>query len=142
MKLSTRLRYGCRAMVALALHQNDGPLSLEAMAEGQHIPERYLARIIQDLRRSGLIRSVRGAHGGYVLSRPPAQVTLLQVWEALEGRFGLVDCLDSPAICEVLSECVMRDVWGRMRGAVEEVLSSETLGGLIRRQKARPVRGG
>ena len=129
-------------MVCLAEHHQNGPVPLEALAHEQKIPERYLAKIIQDLRRSGLIRSVRGASGGYVLSEPPSEISLLDIWEGLEGTLCPVDCLDSPAICEVLAECVMRDVWSRMRGAVEEVLSSETLGGLVRRQKARPLKGG
>jgi len=106
MKLPTRVRYGCRAMVALALHEEQGPVPLEVLAQEQSIPERYLAKIVQDLRRSGLIRSVRGAHGGYRLSRSPARITLLDVWEALEGTFCPVDCLDAPRSCRRADECV------------------------------------
>ncbi len=68
MKLSSRVRYGCRALVDLAVHQDEGPVSLETLAQETSIPEMYLAKITQDLRRSGLIRSVRGAHGGYQLN--------------------------------------------------------------------------
>jgi Rrf2 family protein len=137
MKLSTRLRYGCRAMVDLALHEKDGPVSLDVMARDQHIPERYLAKIIQDLRRSGLIRSVRGAHGGYLLSSPAGEVTLLDVWEALEGPLSPVECLDNPATCEMVAECVTRDVWNKVRTALRETLASEDLAGLVRRYKAK-----
>lgn len=124
-------------MVDLALHQNDGPVSLEVLAHEQHIPERYLGKIIQDLRRSGIIRSVRGAHGGYMLSRPPAEVTLLDVWEALEGPVSPLECLDAPESCEMEAECVTRDVWNRVRDALTKVLASENLARLVRRYRRK-----
>ncbi len=137
MKLSTRVRYGCRAMVDLAMHRGDGPVSLQVLAEEQDIPERYLAKIIQDLRRSGIIRSVRGAHGGYSLSRAPEQITLLDVWEALEGPVCPVECLDEPQLCQQEAKCVTRPVWGRVRDAIAEVLGAEDLAGLVERYKQR-----
>lgn len=124
-------------MVGLAMHYRDGPFSLEMLAREQRIPERYLAKIIQDLRRSGLIRSVRGPRGGYVLSRAPSRVNLLDIWEGLEGPLCPVECLDSPASCDILAECATRDVWDKVRGAVTQVLRSENLAGLARRQKAK-----
>ena len=145
MKLSTRVRYGCRAMLDLALHQKDGAVPLQVLARDQRIPERYLAKIVQDLRRNGLIRSVRGAHGGYALSRPPAQVTLLDIWEALEGPFCPVECLDAPTSCAMAGACVTRDVWDKIRTALTDVLESENLATLVRRYKvklARPVAAG
>jgi Rrf2 family protein len=132
MKLPTRVRYGCRAMVALALHEEEGPVPLESLADEQGIPERYLAKIVQDLRRSGLIRSVRGAHGGYRLSRPPARISLLDVWEALEGNLCPVDCLDAPRSCERADECVTRNVWNELRAAMAGVMSAKTLDELAR----------
>jgi len=118
-------------MVCLAEHHQNGPVPLEALAHEQKIPERYLAKIIQDLRRSGLIRSVRGASGGYVLSEPPSKISLLDIWEGLEGTLCPVDCLDSPA------ECPTRGVWDTMREAMAEVLKSENLGGLAHRHEAK-----
>ena len=140
MKFSTRVLYGCRAMVDLARRGREGTLPLRALAEGQHMPERYLSKIIQDLRRSGLIRSVRGAHGGYVLSRPADEITLLDVWEALEGPIRPVDCLDTPDACNMMAECLTRDVWDKLRGAFVEVLASETIGGLVRRRRRKARR--
>ncbi len=124
-------------MVGLAERHEDGPVPLEALAHEQQIPERYLAKIIQDLRRSGLIRSVRGAHGGYVLSRPPSKVSLLDIWEGLEGSLCPVDCLDSTAVCARRAECPTRGVWEKLREAIAEVLRSENLGRLARRHEAR-----
>lgn len=137
MKLSTRVRYGSRAMLDLALHGEEEPVSLEVLAREQHIPERYLAKIIQDLRRSGLIRSVRGAHGGYRLARPPAKVNLLEVWEALEGRFLPVDCLEAPEDCLMADGCVTREVWEECRGALVNVLASKNLARLARRHRRK-----
>lgn len=137
MKLSTRVLYGCRAMVDLALHHKEAPVPLEVLAQEERIPARYLSKIIQDLRRAGLIRSVRGARGGYTLSRPPSRISLLDVWEALDGPLCPVDCLDWPAECGLIGQCVTRDVWGKMRKALKAVLKSETLAGLARRQRAK-----
>jgi Rrf2 family protein len=127
-------------MVDLALHQDDGPVPLQVLAREQSIPERYLAKIIQDLRRSGLIRSVRGAHGGYALSRPPAEVTLLDVWEALEGPLRPVECLENGARCEMEDDCVTRAVWDRMAENMVGVLQSENLAGLVKRYRQRAGR--
>ncbi len=136
MKLSTRVRYGCRAMVDLALRRDEGFVPLDSLAEHQNIPDRYLAKIVQDLRRAGLIRSERGAHGGYQLSDSPEQVTLLQVWEALEGPINPVDCLDYPEGCPTNEECVTRDVWARIRDSIVAVLESVTLADLAARKEA------
>ncbi|KPK64404.1 MAG: hypothetical protein AMK73_04625 [Planctomycetes bacterium SM23_32] len=137
MKFSTRVRYGSRAMVDLALHRSDGPVSLQVLADEQQIPERYLAKIIQDLRRSGLIRSVRGAHGGYALNRRPEETTLLDVWEALEGPLCPVECLEADSGCAMQAECVTRDVWDRIALAMAQVLKSASLAGLVRRHRQK-----
>jgi len=137
MKLSTRVRYGCRAMVDLALHDEGGPVSLQTLAREQRIPERYLAKIVQDLRRSGLIHSVRGAHGGYALSRVPGRISVLDIWEALEGPFCPVDCLAAPDSCGMVGECVTRDVWDKVRVALTGVLARHNLAALVRRYRAK-----
>ncbi|MFO7957396.1 MAG: Rrf2 family transcriptional regulator [Candidatus Brocadiia bacterium] len=137
MKLSTRVRYGCRAMVDLALHNEDGPVPLEVLAREQHMPDRYLAKIIQDLRRSGLVSSVRGAGGGYVLKAPLDSISLLDIYEALEGPFCPVECLEDPAGCELVEECVTRDVWNEIQKSMTEVLESVTLADLVRRHNEK-----
>jgi len=137
MKVSTRVRYGSRALVDLTADQRDGPVSLEAMASKQHIPERYLAKIIQDLRRNGVVRSQRGAHGGYVLTRPPEEITMLDVWVALEGPLRPVDCLEHPDGCQMVDECATRDVWEKFRDTLVAVLGSVTLADLAERAAAK-----
>jgi Rrf2 family protein len=127
-------------MVDLAVHQKDGSVPLEVLAEDQQIPERYLSKIVQDLRRSGLIRSARGAHGGYILGRDPSQIRVLDIWQALDGPLCPVDCLDRPEECRMSEECVTRDVWEKVRKALAKVLAAETLDGLARRYKAKVAR--
>lgn len=124
-------------MVELAAHNDEGPVSLESMATEQNIPERYLAKITQDLRRSGLIRSQRGAHGGYVLNGEPKDITLLDIWVALEGPLCPVDCLDEEDPCEMEAECVTREIWGQFRDAVEEVLGKANLADLAAKYNRR-----
>jgi Rrf2 family protein len=110
---------------------------LETLAGEQNMPERYLAKIIQDLRRSGLIRSVRGAHGGYLLNRAPKDIDVLDIWEALEGPLCPVECLDAPESCGTTAECVTRDVWEDLREAILGVLKSRDLATLAEQHKAR-----
>jgi Rrf2 family protein len=120
-------------MLDLALHNEEGPVTLEVLAQEESIPERYLAKIIQDLRRSGLIRSVRGAGGGYMLNRPPAEISILDIWEALEGPLCPVECLDDESACGMEASCVTRQVWDELREAMMEVLGARTLAGLAKR---------
>jgi Rrf2 family protein len=127
-KVSARIRYGCRAMVALAGHVGeDRPIPLEVLAAEQEIPERYLAKIIQDLRKAGLIRSVRGARGGYRLARRSSDITALQVWEALEGPLMIVPCIEDKRLCEVPGGCGLHTLWSRLQEANRDVLASTSL---------------
>lgn len=128
MKVSARIRYGCRAMIALASHVGDDrPVPLDVLATEQEIPERYLAKIIQDLRKAGLIRSVRGARGGYYLARPAEEITALHVWEALEGPLMVVPCIDDRRLCEVPGGCGMHTLWTRLQEANHRVLQETSL---------------
>jgi Rrf2 family protein len=96
MKISTRARYGTRLMVALGAHYGQRPVFLKEIAKAEEISEKYLSQIIMPLKAAGLVNSFRGAHGGYVLSRTPAQISLKDIVGALEGDFNLVGCLGNP----------------------------------------------
>ncbi|MFA5284396.1 MAG: Rrf2 family transcriptional regulator, partial [Smithellaceae bacterium] len=97
MKLSTRTRYGVRLMTVLAQNYGKGPVFLKDIAKGENISEKYLSLIIIPLRGVGLINSVRGAHGGYNLSKEPSQITLKEIVDVLEGDCSLVDCVKNPS---------------------------------------------
>ena len=133
MNLSTRSRYGVRAMVELAVQCGDGPVRLRTLAKNQAIPLRYLAGIVRDLRRTGLIRSMRGAHGGYLLVRSPTEIRLSDIVQCLEGSVSPVPCVDDPEVCTRHAECVTREVWAKVNDAILGVLRSMTLQEMVER---------
>ena len=127
MRLSTRGRYGTRLMVALAHHYGEGPIPLGEIAKRQDLSVRYLEQLIIPLKAAGLIRSVRGAKGGYTLARKPIKISVGQILEIVEGNFALVDCVAYPEICERSPECPTRDIWAEMTNLLEKNLFSMTL---------------
>ena len=96
MKISTRGRYGIRLMLALALNYNNGTIPLKTIAKDQGISEKYLEQIINPLTKSGLVKSFRGAQGGYMLTNPPEATTVGEILRVLEGSLSPVDCVDHP----------------------------------------------
>ena len=134
MKLSTRTRYGMRLMLALARNYGQGFVFLKDVAKGEDISEKYLSQIIIPLRGAGLVSSSRGVHGGYTLARSPAEITLRQIVEPLEGDC-LVDCVNSPAACPRVLTCASRDVWTLLGGKISETLSGITLEQLLHRDQ-------
>jgi Rrf2 family protein len=137
MKLSTRARYGIRALLDLAGNGDGGPVSLKDIAERQEISMSYLEHLINPLVAGGIIRTVRGSKGGIVLSKPAAKIKLNDVVDLLEGSTAPVDCVDSPENCHRSEECVTRGVWIELKEAIDGVLSSITLQELAERQKTR-----
>ncbi|MFP3871077.1 MAG: RrF2 family transcriptional regulator [Syntrophobacteria bacterium] len=127
MKLSTRGRYGTRMMLELAAHYDDGPVPLNEIARRQALPVKYLEQLIIPLKAAHLIRSVRGAKGGYTLERKPAAINVCQVVEILEGSLSLVDCVEAPEACEREEACPTRAIWARMSEILTEELSSISL---------------
>lgn len=127
MKLSTKGRYGIHAMFDLAQYGSEIPQPIKSVAERQNIPEAYLEQLIGQLRRSGLVKSVRGAQGGYLLAREPAQITVGEVLRTLEGELALVDCLTEEDACHKACSCPTRVVWKKLRDGVNEILDGITL---------------
>jgi Rrf2 family protein len=140
MKLSTRARYGTRALLDLALQSGEGMVLLKDIARRQEISLPYLEHLITPLVSAGIIKSTRGARGGVLLLKPPAEIKLSEVLQVLEGSIAPVDCVDNPKICPRSDLCVTRDIWGEMKEVMDEVLESTTLQDLVERQKrkARP----
>lgn len=135
MKLSTKGRYGSRAMLDLALNfkESTRPVALNAIAERQAISEEYLEQIFSVLRKSGLVESVRGAQGGYKLAKPVNKITVGDILRALEGSLSPVDCVqeNNPASCERYEECIMKEVWKKMRDSINITVDSITLADLV-----------
>ena len=137
MKLSTRGRYGTRALLELALHYGEGPVPLKDIAQSQQIPLQYLEHLITPLVAAGMIRSVPGARGGVWLARSPQEIKLSEVIGLLEGSIALVECVSDPKYCPRSDFCVTRDVWGELKQAMDSILESTTLHDLVGRQKRK-----
>jgi len=141
MKLSTRGRYGTRALLELALHYGEGPVPLKDIARSQQISLQYLEHIITPLVAAGIIRSTPGARGGVWLARPPQEVKLSGVIELLEGSMAPVECVNNPEICDRSELCVTRDIWSELKKVMNGVLESTTLQDLVERQKGKEQPG-
>ena len=140
MKLSTRARYGIRALLDLAKNGNNGPVSLKDVAQRQEISMSYLEHLINPLVASGMIRTVRGSKGGIVLAKPADQIKISEIVELLEGSTAPVECVDCPENCHRSDDCVTRDIWIELKQAIDDVLDSITLQGLVERQKTKQNR--
>ncbi len=135
MRLSTRSRYGVRLMLSLAMNDRKEPVFLKDIAHSEDISEKYLSQIIIPLKARGLITTFRGAHGGYLLSKPASKITLRDIIEPLEGDMCLVDCVSNPAICDRSNSCASRDVWDQMSSLLLEFMDKFTLEDMIKRSK-------
>lgn len=130
MKISSRGRYGLRAIFELALHHEEGSIPIKAIAQKQGISENYLEQLIAALRKAGLVKSIRGAQGGYMLAKEPKEITVGEVVRVLEGPFELVECIkteNEDSVCNKADECVTRMIWAKLRDKINEVLDSITL---------------
>ena len=131
MKVSTRTRYGIRAAIELAQHYKQGPLQLRIIAERQAISVKYLEQLVAVLRSGGIVRSLRGARGGYLLAKAPDQVRLSDIFHCLEGPVATTECVEDAEFCDRSLDCVARKLWKRVEGAVNDVLNSVTLQDLL-----------
>ncbi|MDD4365625.1 MAG: Rrf2 family transcriptional regulator [Synergistales bacterium] len=130
MKLSTKTRYGLRAMLDLARNESGLPVSLKEIAARQSLSEPYLEKLLSCLRRSDLVETVRGAQGGYRLGREPSAITVAEVVSVLEGAIRFSDCAVGEG-CRRKGICPAGGLWTRLQAGIEEVLSTTTLQDLI-----------
>ncbi len=137
MKLSTRAKYGTRALLDLAMLWGNEPVPLRSIAHRQNIPLHYLEHLITPLLAAGIVASTRGAKGGLQLARTPREVKLNEVIQLLEGSSTTVECVDNPECCPRYELCVTRDVWDEMKKAIDGVLEATTLQDLVERQKKK-----
>jgi Rrf2 family protein len=118
-------------MLDLALAYGQGPRSLRLIAERQDVPEQYLEQLIAPLRRAGLVKSARGASGGYELAAPPESMRVGEILRALEGPVKLTDCVNEPDACAKAGVCPSRVLWERLNAAIQDVLDNTTLAELL-----------
>jgi Rrf2 family transcriptional regulator, cysteine metabolism repressor len=135
MKISTKFRYGLRAMVDLAQYEDGAPVMVKNISDRQGISKKYLDNLLASLKNADLLRSVRGAKGGYVLAKPADKITVEEIAIALEGRPSLVDCVADPESCLRRDICPTNDFWCEMSGVLENFMRNTTLAELARKSK-------
>ncbi len=133
MRLSTKGRYGLKAMFDLAMNYGENPVSLTTIAARQGVSVNYLEQLISPLRKAGFVRSVRGAQGGYLLNVKPDEITVKDVLETLEGPLAPTDCVkdENDSSCDNASYCVTRLIYEKMKESIDQVVSSITLQDMI-----------
>jgi Rrf2 family protein len=136
-KLSTKGRYGARAMLELACNYGRGPVLLREISERQDISARYLERMMTALVCAGLVRSSRGQKGGFTLAKPPKEISLDQIIQGLEGSIAPVACVDDPKLCKRVDTCITHDIWKKMKKAMLDVLKSITLEDMVEMQRKK-----
>jgi Rrf2 family protein len=137
MKISTKIRYGARAMLDLASHYGEGPIELKEIAKRENISLKYLEQVINPLRAAGLVKSIRGSKGGYSLAKPPSEICLYDVVEILEGPLNLLECLNDAKACQRVQFCVTRDIWKEVSEAISKIFYAVTLEDMVNRKKEK-----
>jgi Rrf2 family protein len=131
LQISTKFRYSLRSLVELVLQGSDENISLRVLSEKQDISRKYLEIIYKMLEKDGIVRGVRGAGGGYQLCVSPGNLTLMQVFNAVEGPIKLLECIDDISACNRVKVCPTRGVWNELQNHITEFLNSKTLQDVI-----------
>lgn len=133
MKISTKGRYGLRILLDIALYKTGGkPRIIREIAANQEISEKYISRLIVDLRKAGFVKSVRGTNGGYILSRRPGEIRILDVVEVMEGPLSIVNCTEpGDRSCRRAGNCPAQQLWREINGKFRAVLAEYTLQDLL-----------
>lgn len=132
MVITQKCRYALRAIYELSRHNEQGPLKIGAIAEAQDIPVRFLENILNSLKAIGIVDSVRGKDGGYVLLKPACEITVGEIIRHVQGSLEPVDCTGKKEEeCCFISDCVFRPLWERAKIALESVYDTTTIQDLL-----------
>ena len=142
-KLSTKGRYGTRLMLNLAHNYNNGneAVILKSVSDNEEISIRYLEQIVIPLKISRLVKSIRGAGGGYTLARRPSEIKVSEILHALEGSCCLVDCVEDPDYCDRIPICASYDIWKEASNLLKNYFDSITLQDLIKLSDKKNAKG-
>ncbi len=141
LQISNATGYSLRVVLALVQsHENNGVMTITEIAAAREIPEAFLRKLLRSLINAGIVESKRGYSGGIRLARPPADITVLDVVEAVEGKMGLNECVTKPSICEFVEECPMHEVWMETTDRVRDHLNTYSMLLLHRRTLERQSR--
>lgn len=136
MKISTKGRYGWRILLDLALY-GETPRLMREIAASQGISEKYISRLMNPLNKAGFVRSIRGVKGGFVLAKNPADITLLAVVEAMEGRVAVVECVTDKAFCAKSNDCLACEMWTGLSAEIRQAMAKVTLADLTAAERFR-----
>lgn len=131
MKLSTKSRYGTRIIVDLASHFNEQPIQVSEISKRQGISVKYVEQLLRLLKTSGLITSVRGAKGGYILTTSPKAITLGLIVNLFESHSDMIECVNKPERCDMSSDCRARTAWELVNSAFQHILDSITIADIV-----------
>ena len=137
MKLSTRTRYGLRAMIELGLNFNKGPVLMKSISENTYISRKYLHSILTSLKSAGLVRSIRGTGGCSSIARHPSEIKVSEVVSVLDGSLCVVECVENINVCEKSNNCIASDVWSELSEAIERTLENISLEYLILKKEKK-----
>ncbi len=130
MKLSTKGRYGVKAMVDLAINYGGEPISIKTIAERQNISDYYLEQLFSPLRKAKIIKSIRGKQGGYILEREPKYITVAEIMFVLEGPVEISDCIEGDK-CNNIDCCATRILWEKIKKSIDDVMENVTLQDIV-----------
>ena len=134
--ISQKCQYALRGVFELAKRSAGGPISVADLAAAQAIPPRFLEIIFNDLRQSGLVKSIRGARGGHLLARPASEITVGEIIALAEGRINLVKCVSGRETCPFMGACPFMDMWNEAAAAMQTIFDRTTVQSLLDKQAA------
>ena len=134
MQVSKTLDYAVRSLTYLS-KEPVGRLSIKEISQNQHIPLNYLAKIMRKLVNKGIVQSMVGPDGGYVLRKSPREITLREVYEAIEGDFRMIDCMEKDSICILHENCAQLPVWDKLQISMVKILESTTLEDMLKQKR-------
>jgi len=130
-RFSAKVRYGLRTLIYLAVCRRNKPVAIRAISEDQQIPRKYLESVVQLLKTAGLVRSQRGAEGGYTLALPAEEIKMDRVFEALDGPLVLVDCLENSDACSRQANCIASSFYSSLQTDMLDHLTRKTLADVV-----------
>ncbi len=143
MKFSTKVRYGMRAVVELAQNFEESPVMVSKLAEKQNLSVKYLESLMSKLKKGGVVKSVRGNRGGYLLTKDPQEISVYEIVTALEGPISLVNCSENPENCENFENCCTFNLWKELSQTLTDKMKAIKLSSLVEeaRQKKKRCAG-
>jgi Rrf2 family protein len=135
MRFSTKTRYGTRAVLDIAMHGGNGPVTLNDIAKRQDVSKKYVGHIVNQLLAAGILESVRGPQGGYMLARAPKEIRLGEIVRALEGSMAPVRCVEKSGFCGRSGKCAAQEIWVALKEKCDAVIDGITMADLVKRQK-------